>query len=878
LGQRTTSAVEPLEARCLLSGVDWAEPLAAEEAGPLYGSASPGGYTPAQMRHAYGYDQIFFEGGSIVGDGTGQTIAIVNAYHTPNAAADLAAFSTYFGLPAPPSFVQVDQYGGTSFPGSSPGWALETALDVQWAHALAPGASILLVEANSASFSDLMAAVDYARNYEGVSVVSLSWGANEFSTETNRDQYFTTPAGHTGVTFVGAAGNSGGPGVYPAYSPNVLAVGGTTLTLDAAGNRISETAWSGSGGGISQYEAQPYWQNGVVTQTTTHRAMPDVAFEANPSTGVPVYDTYNNTVSAPWTKVAGTSFAAPAWASLVTIANQGRELAGLPMLDMTGLMTTLYAMPADNFNDITSGSSGGSIPQSAAPGYDLVTGRGTPKAPLVVQDLVGVSAAPGGLTLTAASDTGVSSSDRITRLNNSGPGAVLQFEVNGTVAGATVTILADGTPIGSAVASGATTIVTTSGLLSLLDGAHEITAQQSEPGMLTSSHTGGVEITVDTTAPSSTIVGVEPDPRTSPVGEIAIQFNEPVSGLSLMALNLSRSGGANLLTGAQSVSSAGGQYWTLGNLAGVTAQAGLYELSLTSALAPVVDLAGNVAGNATTSFTVTAAVLGRALFYNESAYDGHNTAINAADDLAIATDKSALLPGAGAATFANISSYRRGINGVMIDLAGAGPGLSAADFAFRVGNNNAPGSWAAAPAPTAFSVRPGAGAGGSDRVEFTWATGAIANLWLEVIVEAGANTGLASDDVFYFGNRIGDTGTGTPTLAITSATDELAARGNPGAGAAIGNLYDFDRNGIVNAVDSLTSRGNAGTLVKINIGTPPAAPQSAVGVDDEGGEAAPQVRFDAELAFALSTEWMADVDEPLVEMLARSGRTGRRGR
>ena len=103
-------------------------------------------------------------------------------------------------------------------------------------------------------------------------------------------------------------------------------------------------------------------------------------------------------------------------------------------------------------------------------------------------------------------------------------------------------------------------------------------------------------------------------------------------------------------------------------------------------------------------------------------------------------------------------------------------------------------------------------------------------------MEAGANTGLASDDVFYFGNRIGDTGTGTPTLAITSATDELAARGNPGAGAAIGNLYDFDRNGIVNAVDSLTSRGNAGTLVKINIGTPPAAPQSAVGVDDEGGE------------------------------------------
>src|SRR5690606_14213158 len=135
---------------------------------------------------------------------------------------------------------QVDQNGGTAYPGTSSGWALETALDVQWVHALAPGANILLVEADSANFSDLTAAVDYARNVPGVSVVSMSWGAGEWAGETFYNQYFTTPPGHAGVTFFAAAGNSGGPGVYPAYSPNVVAVGGTTVTLNGSNNIISE--------------------------------------------------------------------------------------------------------------------------------------------------------------------------------------------------------------------------------------------------------------------------------------------------------------------------------------------------------------------------------------------------------------------------------------------------------------------------------------------------------------------------------------------------------------------------------------------------------------------------------------------------------------
>ncbi|REK08461.1 MAG: hypothetical protein DWQ37_20300 [Planctomycetota bacterium] len=908
-------AGEVLEDRQLLSGDGLlAEPLAevspATEADPLYSSATPGGYTPAQMRHAYGFDQIFFDG-AIEGDGTGQTIAIVNAYHTPTAAADLAAFSTYFGLPQVNNFVQVDQYGYTNYTSSSAGWARETALDIQWAHAFAPGADILLVEANSASFSDLFAAVDYARNYEGVSVVSLSWGANEFASEANYDSFLTTPPGHEPVSFFASAGNSGGPGVYPAYSPNVVAVGGTTLTLDGAGNILNEVAWSGSGGGISQYELQPPWQAGVVTQTDTFRAMPDVAFEADPNTGVPVYDTYNNPVGAPWSKVAGTSFAAPAWASLVAIANQGRTLAGLPVFGTADLLTELYTMPASNFNDITSGTSTqGTIPQTAGPGYDLVTGRGTPKAQLIVADLVGVSSMPGNVSLVAASDTGISSADGITRLNNGSGGSVLQFEVTGTIAGATVTILADGTPIGSAIAAGTTTIVTTDGLLALADGAHNITATQTESGLAPSSSSPALSITVDATAPVSSIVAVAPDPRTTPVDAITINFNEAVSGLDLSGLTLTRDGGSNLLTLAQSIAPINSQTWTLGNLTSLTTAVGLYELDLLAALSPVMDAAGNIATNADTSFTVSSVVLGRALFYNQSSFDGNDAGINASDDAAIATDKLALLPDAGAATFANISSYRRGINGVMLDLSGTHPNLSASDFSFRVGNNNTPAAWALAPEPLAVSVRPGAGVDGSDRVEIIWADGAIANTWLQVIVAANGNTGLAVEDEFFFGNRIGESGSGTATLAVTNAVDEIGARNNTGIGAGITNVYDFDRNGLVNAVDSITARNNVGTLAKIDIITPPPAPFAtaaaepaaepadepapaplAIEVADEEPEVVAEpatATFDAGVAFAIAAEhwqqmsaggaWFESIDDALLDLLAGGSRHAARRR
>ena len=265
-------------------------------------------------------------------------------------------------------------------PAPNPIWAGEIALDVEWAHAIAPGAAILLVEANSASASDLMAAVNTARHAPGVVAVSLSWGTAEFNGESSYDSYFTTPAGHNGVTFVAASGDSGAGVDYPAASPNVVSVGGTSLSLSGGGYG-SESAWSGSGGGFSTQEAEPAYQKGVVSPASTGRATPDVAFDADPNTGVAVYDSYDVTggSGSGWEVYGGSSAAAPQWAVLVALADQGRIQNGLTSLDgPSQTLPLLYSMPAGNFRDITSGGSSGSPGFSAGPGYDLVTGRGTP--------------------------------------------------------------------------------------------------------------------------------------------------------------------------------------------------------------------------------------------------------------------------------------------------------------------------------------------------------------------------------------------------------------------------------------------------------------------------------------------------------------------
>ncbi|MFT3883703.1 MAG: proprotein convertase P-domain-containing protein [Gemmatales bacterium] len=357
-----------------------------------YSSSGPVGLTPSQIRTAYGFNSISFE--SVTGDGSGQTIAIVDAYDNPKFVSstsnsfntsDLHLFDQAFGIADPPSFTKLNQNGGTSYPTGDTGWGGEIALDVEWAHALAPKASIVLVEANSASYSDLMAAVTYARSIAGVSVVSMSWGGSEFSGETSYDSVFTTPSGHQGVTFVASTGDSGQPGGYPAFSKNVVAVGGTRLTLGSGGAYSSESGWTYSGGGISTVESKPSYQSSV-TLSSTKRTIPDVSFDADPNSGVAVYDSYANGNNSPWEQVGGTSFSAPAWAAIFAIANQGRVINGLGTLNgATQTLPMLYALAASDFHDVTTGSNG----YSASTGYDLVTGRGSPYANLVARDLSG---------------------------------------------------------------------------------------------------------------------------------------------------------------------------------------------------------------------------------------------------------------------------------------------------------------------------------------------------------------------------------------------------------------------------------------------------------------------------------------------------------
>jgi subtilase family serine protease len=417
--RRSIPGIDQLESRSLLSTIVEHPTFALE---PMAGSGPPGGaFTPAQLQQAYGFSSI--ASGGVAGTGSGQTIAIVDAYNDPNIQADLNTFDSQFGLPAV-TVTRVNQTGGTSYPANDPtgGWELEEALDVEWAHAMAPGASIMLVEASSATDTDLLAAVKYAGAH--ANVMSMSWGGGEFSGESSYDSaYFSKP----GVVFVASSGDSGAPASWPAASPDVLSVGGTARTLGAGNTWSSEVGWSGSGGGPSTQELQPAYQTGVVKQTASARATPDVAYDASPSTGVAVYDSvpYQGTTYG-WIQVGGTSAGAPQWAALLAIADQARAALGKPALDATSpqeVMSILYKNPSD-FHDITSGTSLGSPTYSAGPGYDYVTGMGSPIANLVVGSLEGssTSGTVDKLVLAAqsAETAGTSFSLTVTAQNSSG--------------------------------------------------------------------------------------------------------------------------------------------------------------------------------------------------------------------------------------------------------------------------------------------------------------------------------------------------------------------------------------------------------------------------------------------------------------------------
>ncbi len=452
--------IESLETRTLLSAVApsiflGVKPIGPKDAtaDPLFVNAIRGAYNLGSYTAGVLSGGISF--GAVPGDGRGQTIAIVDAYDYPTALNDVNAFSANFGLPqfntsGGPTFQKLTQTGqpvstSTSSPNyvaaqgpSSSDWEGEEALDIEWAHAIAPMANIDLFEATNdgttsvGDLGNLFTAVHTADNTPGVVAVSMSWDDDEYewtSAQIANDDatYFTTPSGHLGgsatmggteiaggITYLAASGDAGAYGdgfpydttptpEYPTSSSNVVSVGGTTLTVNGSNPNYTyggETAWGdgvnsdtdgGSGGSISGVEKQPSYQTGIVSKySTTYRTFPDVAIEADPATGVPVYDSYDNGKLSPWTNYdGGTSLATPMWAGLIAIADEGRAIAGLGSLNgLTQTLPELYSLPSADFHDITSGSTGPSPTYVAGTGYDLTTGLGSPIANKLIPGLI----------------------------------------------------------------------------------------------------------------------------------------------------------------------------------------------------------------------------------------------------------------------------------------------------------------------------------------------------------------------------------------------------------------------------------------------------------------------------------------------------------
>jgi subtilase family serine protease len=383
------------------------------------GKNSVVGLTPAQIKRAYGFDQI-------KNQGEGQTIAIVDPFDHPNIyfplppsgfpKSDLTTFDQQFGLPDPDCgtghgcFQKVlvcdsnKNCPGTTDPnGNYQFWALEIALDVEWAHAIAPKANIVLVEVRDATLDVLLCGVDVALNNPrgcGVadvavkyspSVVSMSWGGAEFGTEGDEDnRHFMVPK----VTFFAGAGDSGHGTLYPAASPFVMSVGATTLHVDKSGNYSNEKAWPGTGGGTSLFEPEPQYQKdyGIPNDPSMKRGTPDVAYDGDPNTGVAVFDSVPNGGATGWFQVGGTSIGPPQWSALVAIAN---SLRGDNKPALTGFQGFLYdhnvvqdSKGDMTFHDISNGKDGNCGQQCRArPGYDYLTGLGTPRADLLIPTL-----------------------------------------------------------------------------------------------------------------------------------------------------------------------------------------------------------------------------------------------------------------------------------------------------------------------------------------------------------------------------------------------------------------------------------------------------------------------------------------------------------
>jgi hypothetical protein len=399
-------------------------------------SASPNaipsgfGYGPSQLQSAYSLTS------ASASDGAGRTIAIVDAYDDPTAASDLAAYRSAAGLPAVPSFEKLNQNGQTSpLPAEAPAsddWTLEESLDLDMASAICPLCNIVLVEATNDSGTGLYVAENTAASVAGF--ISNSWGGTEASSDTSLDsQYFS----HPGDVITASAGDSDYGVIYPATSPNVVAVGGTSLSTSSNSRGWTESVWNtspgseGTGSGCSAYEPQPSWQAALGLSGCSTRIDNDVAADADPNTGVAVYDTSNG--NGGWNEVGGTSASSPMLAAMFALAGSPGNT---PADD-------IYAHTSD-FYDVTSGNDGSCSPAylcTAETGYDGPTGIGTP-------DGIGGLTSGGGTTGNTVTVTNPGS-----QTSTTGAAASLQVHASDSASGQTLTYSATGLPAGLSISS-----------------------------------------------------------------------------------------------------------------------------------------------------------------------------------------------------------------------------------------------------------------------------------------------------------------------------------------------------------------------------------------------------------------------------------------
>jgi subtilase family serine protease len=506
---------------------------------PMATSSAVSTYTPAQIRAAYGLSALPTSGTTLTAAqaaqlGAGQTIYIVDANHNPNVAAELTSFNQKFGLPtcttqaiapttalplaAPPvsgcqlSIVYNTATGGmtSAVPAYNSGWATEISLDVQWAHATAPLARIVLIEAADASINSLLGGIKLA-NAMGPGAVSMSFGALEGSWTSSVDAAFTG----SNMTYLAATGDSGAAVSWPAVSTKVVAVGGTSLTYSGTGTR-SEAVWSGTGGGTSLYTLKPSYQTTAVPGmgTFSGRAVADVAFNADPSTGQYVAVMAPGSTAVSWISAGGTSMSTPQWAGLIAIANATRALSakaalGSPHAVLYGQIAAVPGTYASAFADITKGLNGTCAICSSTVGYDIPSGLGTPNVSNLISALGGVVNTANPPVVSSASISGQVGTALTFTASVTAPNAVT-YALSGAPAGMTINtvgIVSWATPVAGTYNVTVTAKDTKTNLSG--QGVYTVTIAAPTPpavGSATISGKAGTALTFSTTVTSANAV------------------------------------------------------------------------------------------------------------------------------------------------------------------------------------------------------------------------------------------------------------------------------------------------------------------------------------------------------------------------------------